>query len=371
MQNLNNTYPVGTPGEAYIVGPDLYVWTGSVWLNVGQIKGPTGPTGAASTVAGPTGSQGNNGPTGATGATGATGLGIGFNGVISNSIINISTGSKTFTVLDSTKSYVIGSRIRVTRTNVAFGYAYIEGPITAINGLDITFNVDYVYNPDTQVSLSEWSVSLTGELGSVGPTGPTGPTGATGAASTVQGPQGNVGATGPTGATGATGSASNVTGPTGSTGPTGATGATGTFNTGAWTSYSPAWSATTTTPTIGNGVLSGKYIQLGSLVFGSVRVLAGSTTDKGFGTYRITLPLAGAAVRNYQPIGQATFRDSSASKVFLGTAIFNNSDATRLEILIHNQVADFDEGFPATHELPFFFSENDEILIEFQYERAV
>ena len=107
------------------------------------------------------------------------------------------------------------------------------------------------------------------------------------------------------------------------------------------------------------------------MVFGSVRVLAGSTTDKGFGTYRITLPLAGAAVRDYQPIGQVTFRDASASKVFLGTAIFNNSDATRLEILIHNQVADFDEGFSATHDLPFFFSENDEILIEFQYERSV
>ena len=76
-------------------------------------------------------------------------------------------------------------------------------------------------------------------------------------------------------------------------------------------------------------------------------------------------------MRSFQPIGQVTFRDESANKVFLGTAIFNNNDATRLEILIHNQVADFDEGFSATHDLPFFFSENDEILIEFQYERQV
>ena len=57
--------------------------------------------------------------------------------------------------------------------------------------------------------------------------------------------------------------------------------------------------------------------------------------------------------------------------MFIGTVIFNNSNNTVLEMLVHNQIADFDEGFSATHDLPFFFSENDEIIIQFQYERQV
>jgi hypothetical protein len=74
--------------DAYIVDADgdLYVWSGSVWQNVGQIVGPQGPTGSQgpvgpvgptgpvstvpSTVPGPTGAQGLQGPTGSTGATG-------------------------------------------------------------------------------------------------------------------------------------------------------------------------------------------------------------------------------------------------------------------------------------------------------------
>ena len=79
-------------GDAYIVTADgnLYTWTGSAWLDVGQIVGPQGPTGATGAT-GPTGAtgdtgpqgpqgiqgiqgeQGIQGPTGDTGATGATG----------------------------------------------------------------------------------------------------------------------------------------------------------------------------------------------------------------------------------------------------------------------------------------------------------
>ena len=32
----------GIVGDAYIIGEDLYVWSGSVWTNTGQITGPTG-----------------------------------------------------------------------------------------------------------------------------------------------------------------------------------------------------------------------------------------------------------------------------------------------------------------------------------------
>jgi hypothetical protein len=77
-------HPTGSIGDAYLISGDLWVWSGTQWLNTGNIlgpTGPTGPTGAASTVTGPTGPTGPvstapstvTGPTGPTGSTGPTG----------------------------------------------------------------------------------------------------------------------------------------------------------------------------------------------------------------------------------------------------------------------------------------------------------
>lgn len=88
-------YPTGSIGDAYLIGGDLWVWSGTQWLNTGNILGPTGPTGPVSTqpslVTGPTGPTGPQstvtgptgptgppsivtGPTGGTGPTGPKGL---------------------------------------------------------------------------------------------------------------------------------------------------------------------------------------------------------------------------------------------------------------------------------------------------------
>ena len=78
-------YPTGSVGDAYIITGNLWVWSGTQWLNTGNILGPTGPTGPVSTqpstVTGPTGPTGPQstvtGPTGPTGppstVTGPTG----------------------------------------------------------------------------------------------------------------------------------------------------------------------------------------------------------------------------------------------------------------------------------------------------------
>lgn len=65
-----------TVGDGYITRDTghLWVWTGSAWVDVGQIVGPTGPVGASVTgPTGPTGPTGRTGPTGPTGPTGFTG----------------------------------------------------------------------------------------------------------------------------------------------------------------------------------------------------------------------------------------------------------------------------------------------------------
>lgn len=60
----------------------------------------------------------------------------------------------------------------------------------------------------------------------------------------------------------------------------------------AWTSYTPSWTASTTNPTIGNGSLTGAYLQAGKLIAFRARVLFGTTTTAGSGNYSLSLPVA-------------------------------------------------------------------------------
>lgn len=61
--------PSGEAGDAYLIGGDLYVWTGAEWQNVGTIQGPQGAQGPK----GDKGDKGDSGPAGADGAQGPEG----------------------------------------------------------------------------------------------------------------------------------------------------------------------------------------------------------------------------------------------------------------------------------------------------------
>ncbi len=62
-EELINEHPIGSEGDSYLVNGSLYVWNGTVWENVGNIKGEKGEKGE-------TGQQGVKGDTGDTGACG-------------------------------------------------------------------------------------------------------------------------------------------------------------------------------------------------------------------------------------------------------------------------------------------------------------
>lgn len=57
------------PGDAYLVGGSVLVYSGTKWEDVGAIQGPAGPAGPP----GPQGATGATGPQGATGARGPAG----------------------------------------------------------------------------------------------------------------------------------------------------------------------------------------------------------------------------------------------------------------------------------------------------------
>lgn len=59
LEELQEQHPTGTLGDAYMVGSRLYSWSGSAWVDCGDIKGPKGDQGT----------QGERGPTGPAGTT--------------------------------------------------------------------------------------------------------------------------------------------------------------------------------------------------------------------------------------------------------------------------------------------------------------
>jgi len=219
----------------------------------------------------------------------------------------------------------------------------IDFPVGPTVGQTYTFSTQtYQWNG------TSWRLVRTS---AVGPTGPTGP------ASTVPGP------TGPTGpsVTGPTGAASTVTGPTGATGPTGS------FAVAAWSAYTPTWYTTGTAASVGNGTLTGRYQSIGRTIVGEIRLVLGSTSVRGTGTYRFSLPTPGIA-ENYQPIGQVVVRDEGPGSTFFGTVLFNAGLTDRIELWLHSQSGTIVEGVQMTHDTPMLISTNDKILVYFQYE---
>lgn len=222
-----------------------------------------------------------------------------------------------------------------------------------------TIGDTYTYSGQTYIwSGSFWRLVRTS---AVGPTGPTGPAGLDSTAI------GETGPTGPQGPTGPEGAASTVTGPTGAQG---VTGPTGSFAFVPWTTYTPIWTSTGTQPVLGNGTLTGRYVSLGASIIGELRLNFGSTTTRGTGTYRFSLPTLGVA-ENYQPMGQIVLRDEGPGTTYFGTALFNNNQDDRMELWLHTQTATFDEGIPVSADTPVLFATNDKILVHFQYESVV
>lgn len=61
---------------------------------------------------------------------------------------------------------------------------------------------------------------------------------------------------------------------------------------GAWTPFTPPWTAQTTNPAIGNGTITGAYVQIGKTVHFRFKLIFGSTTTGGSGTWMFSLPVA-------------------------------------------------------------------------------
>lgn len=190
-------------GDAWVVGTDVYGWTGTAWENYGPIRGPKGDTGETGQQ-GPQGARGAQGPQGVKGDTGPQGL----------------QGPRGFQGEKGDKGdQGTGLTIKGTATSVG------ELPSDAQEG------DAWLINQDLYIRLSNAWVNagpVKGPSGDTGPAGPKGDKGDTGdrGAPGSQGARGDIGPQGPVGPKGDTGAALKAKGTKPSEGDLPATGNT-------------------------------------------------------------------------------------------------------------------------------------------------
>lgn len=80
-----------------------------------------------------------------------------------------------------------------------------------------------------------------------------------------------------------------------------------------WSTYTPAWTASGTAPSLGNGTISGRYAQVRKLVFCTGILTMGSTTTFGTGVWSVSLPVTAATANNGIYVGQAFLFDNSVT----------------------------------------------------------
>lgn len=104
-----------------------------------------------------------------------------------------------------------------------------------------------------------------------------------------------------------------------------------------WNTYAVTWSATTTNPAIGNGALSGSYMKVGTTCHIVIMLTIGSTTNKGAGTYRFSLPFTAATITNGCPgVLSGTFSRSTVPNHGIGDSPLLNGATTTDQIWFPN-----------------------------------
>lgn len=83
---------------------------------------------------------------------------------------------------------------------------------------------------------------------------------------------------------------------------------------GTWTTYTPSWTGSSVNPAIGNGTITGRYCYLNATTIKViVKLVFGSTSTKGTGGWRISLPLTAADSAGFGAVGQWLANDSGSA----------------------------------------------------------
>lgn len=128
-----------------------------------------------------------------------------------------------------------------------------------------------------------------------------------------------------------------------------------------WTAYTPVWSASGTAVSLGNGVITGAWMNTGKLVIGRIFLVMGSTTTYGTGNYSFTLPVASAVGNQWLPLGGCACRDASAAQTY-GIEAFTGGASS--------VTAGLNSNARLGQLVPFTWANTDTLAISFTYEAA-
>jgi hypothetical protein len=132
---------------------------------------------------------------------------------------------------------------------------------------------------------------------------------------------------------------------------------------GAWAAYTPSWTSDGTQPVLNNGTLTGKYKQIGKTVFVRVKLLIGTTTTTGTGTWYFSLPVTASA--SDAIIMPATLLDNTVSW-YQATVNGVYGNFTYKTALIHDTAGS--GSVSVTSTTPFTWDSPDSLQFNGSYE---
>lgn len=137
---------------------------------------------------------------------------------------------------------------------------------------------------------------------------------------------------------------------------------------GAWAAYTPTWTAAGTAPALGDGTLTGAFVQMGKTVFFRARLVAGASTTYGTSLYRLGLPVPAITGADH-PMGGSAYIANAGTAAYLGF-LQTVAGGASLTIPLHSATV---EGGLAGYwgaTVPFTFGVGDSVLVAGSYEAA-
>ncbi len=135
----------------------------------------------------------------------------------------------------------------------------------------------------------------------------------------------------------------------------------------AWTDYTPTF----TNLTVGNGILTGDYQQIGKTVRFRIRLIFGTTTSIA-GNVDVSVPVTGAShgasATTFQAIATGTILDASTGAVYPVSAGLVST--TVMRVLPVNAASTYANWVSMTSTIPFTWATSDELFLTGSYEAA-
>lgn len=136
---------------------------------------------------------------------------------------------------------------------------------------------------------------------------------------------------------------------------------------GAWTSYTPAWTATSN-PAIGNGTLQGYHHKIGRTVHVRINLVLGSTSTGGTGTWLFGLPFTASSNITFNTMLGGAYCEDVGTFGYPGDVLFQST--TTVAIVIRQVAGSYASASAITGTNPITWGAGDFIRFQFFYEAA-